>query len=134
MSFEKVQEVVADFKKTLATQTDLFDDWADLSEFDKQFGQVRHDKPFQRTTQITRKIEGIHETELNHKEGVTFQVTKTSIQKGGVFSSDAVSFQIETEIPGQKIKYLVQRKDSDFYALRRMLVARFPYVIVPPLP
>jgi len=41
---------------------------------------------------------------------------------------------VETEIPGQSLKYAVDRKDSDFYALRRILVARFPYILVPPIP
>ena len=51
-----------------------------------------------------------------------------------MFSSDFISFEIETVIPGQTVNYLVQRKDSDFYALRRVLVARFPYLLVPALP
>jgi hypothetical protein len=67
-----VQQLVVDFKKLQKQSADLFDDWADLSEFDKQFKAVKNDRPFIRSTQITRKIDGIHESELNHKEGVTF--------------------------------------------------------------
>ena len=91
-------------------------------------------RPYKRSSHITRKIEGQHETELNHKEGVTFQITSKKIIKGGVFSSDSIFFRVETEIPGQSLKYAVDRKDSDFYALRRILVSRYPYILVPPLP
>lgn len=41
---------------------------------------------------------------------------------------------METEIPGTAYKYIVWRKDSDFYALRKMLVQMVPYTLVPALP
>jgi hypothetical protein len=56
------------------------------------------------------------------------------MKKGGVFKSDTIMFQVETEIPGQTFKYLVQRKDSDFYGLRRVLLEQFPYTLIPALP
>jgi hypothetical protein len=61
------------------------------------------------------------------------EVKQYSLKKGGVFSSDTIWFQVETEVPETKFKYLVQRKDSDFYALRKSLVAKYPYIIVPAL-
>lgn len=69
---------------------------------------------------------------MNHKD-VSCQITQFVVKKGGVFNSDTVWFQVETEIPGEKFKSIVQRKDSDFYALRRSLVAKYPYIIVPAL-
>lgn len=60
-------------------------------------------------------------TELNMKQ-VTMQVLQSELIKSGMFSSDYVVFHVQTEIDGQPDKYMVERKDSDFYALRQVLV------------
>lgn len=53
--------------------------------------------------------------------------------KPGWLSSDYAMFLCETqEKDGERHK--VQRKDGDFYFLRKVLRYQFPHVIVPPLP
>jgi len=32
------------------------------------------------------------------------------------------------------LKWEIQRKDQDFYFLRKILLKNFPYIIIPPLP
>lgn len=40
---------------------------------------------------------------------------------------------METDV-GLASRLKVQRKDGDFYTLRRFLIKQFPYVVIPPLP
>lgn len=72
-------------------------------------------------------------TELNHKKCMV-KVTGWEIKKGTWWTSDHSVFNIETELQDRKDKYRVQRKDTDFYVLRKLLCTSFPYVMVPPLP
>jgi hypothetical protein len=51
---------------------------------------------------------------------VTIKVPSSEVKKGGFFSSDYSLFNIETEI-GSANKNKVQRKDADFYTLRRLM-------------
>lgn len=48
----------------------------------------------------------------------------------GFFSADYASYHIETEADE---RHKVQRKDTDFYLLRKILRTQLPYVLVPPL-
>jgi hypothetical protein len=61
-------------------------------------------------------------------------VQNFKIEKGSILKGDRAFFQVETSFSGTRLKYIVQRKDSDFYALRRGLVQKYPYVLVPALP
>ena len=61
------------------------------------------------------------------------KVTSYEVKKGGWWSSDYSVFSVDTELSGKE-KLRVQRKDTDFYTLRRLLRAQYPYVLVPPLP
>lgn len=78
-------------------------------------------KPFVRETMVTKKISEGQFTEINFK-ACRMEVTQYKIEKKtGLFGHDSVNFQIETEVPGHRFKYLVQRKDADFYGLRQCL-------------
>ena len=74
----------------------------------------------------TTKIEP---TALNNKR-ITVRVLDGSIRSGGIFSASYLLFTIQVDPIGWKI----QRKDQDFYFLRKMLIKEFPYMIIPPLP
>ena len=50
--------------------------------------------------------------------------------QGGLFAASYLMFRVKTEPVG----YSINRKDQDFYFLRKMIVKMFPYMIVPPLP
>jgi len=65
---------------------------------------------------------------------VNVKVTAHEVKKGGFFSSDYAVFQIETEMPEQRERIKVQRKDADLYTLRRLLKVLHPYIMIPPLP
>ena len=56
------------------------------------------------------------------------------MKKGGFFTGDYSHFTVETEIPEEKEKLKVLRKDADFYILRRLLKVVHPFMLVPPLP
>ncbi len=45
-----------------------------------------------------------------------------------------VEWQIETEVLGDQHKHIVYRKDADFYHLRSVLLALYPYTMIPALP
>jgi hypothetical protein len=102
MSFEQVQEIVKLFKNQQEPFV-LTSEWADLSEFDKQFKNVDNSKLIVRETESTKKVPT---TEISSKEA-TIQVTQCDVKKGGVFSREFVMFQVETEIPGRSFKNLV---------------------------
>ena len=65
---------------------------------------------------------------------ITIKVPLVEVKKGGFFTGDFSHFTVETEVPGDKEKIKVLRKDPDFYTLRRLLKAVHPYMLVPPLP
>jgi hypothetical protein len=65
---------------------------------------------------------------------ITIKVPLVEVKKGGFFTGDFSHFTVETEVPGDKEKIRVLRKDPDFYTLRRLLKAVHPYMLVPPLP
>jgi len=61
-------------------------------------------------------------------------VPVVEVKKGGFFTGDYSHFTVETEIPENKEKIKVLRKDADFYTLRKMLKIVHPFMLVPPLP
>lgn len=65
---------------------------------------------------------------------ITIKVPLVEVKKGGFFTGDFSHFTVETEVPGDKDKIKVLRKDPDFYTLRRLLKAVHPFMLVPPLP
>lgn len=62
---------------------------------------------------------------------INVKVPAYHVVNPGMLRSDYCLFHIETEADE---RHKVQRKDVDFYTLRRVLRAQFPYVLVPPLP
>ena len=71
----------------------------------------------------------IEPTALNDKR-INVRVLEGSLKSGGIFSASYLLFTVVVDPLGWKI----QRKDQDFYFLRKMLLKEFPYMIVPPLP
>ena len=57
-------------------------------------------------------------------------MSEGSLKSGGLFSASYFLYTIKTEPVG----WTTQRKDQDFYFLRKILLKLFPYVIIPPLP
>lgn len=60
----------------------------------------------------------------------SIKITDHLIKKGGFFSSDYVLFTVLTA----PTRWKVERKDNDFYTLRRLIRKEFPHLLVPPLP
>ena len=52
----------------------------------------------------------------------------------GFFSSNYIVYEIETNILNDKIKWIVNRRYSDFINLRTALQNQFPHNLIPPLP
>lgn len=71
----------------------------------------------------------IDPTPLNDKR-IQVRVIDGSLKSGGIFSASYLLFTVVVEPIGWKI----QRKDQDFYFLRKILLKEFPYMIIPPLP
>lgn len=71
----------------------------------------------------------IDPTPLNDKR-IQVRVIEGSLKSGGIFSASYLLFTVVVEPVGWKI----QRKDQDFYFLRKILLKEFPYMIIPPLP
>jgi len=59
----------------------------------------------------------ITENALNFKK-ILMKVTNCEVKKGGFFSSDYLMHTITTT----PVKWKVQRKDADFYILRKQLL------------
>ena len=75
------------------------------------------------------QVQKIEPTSLNDKR-ISIRVIDGSLKSGGIFSASYLIFSIVVDPVGWKI----QRKDQDFYFLRKMLLKEFPYMIIPPLP
>ena len=73
----------------------------------------------------------IEPTALNGKR-IKIRVSEGSIKSGGLFAASYLLYKVKTE--GDSLDYSIQRKDADFYLLRKILVKNFPYKIIPPLP
>ena len=72
-------------------------------------------------------------TILNNKQiKVTIQNPKPV--EMGFFSSNYIVYEIETNILNDKVKWLVNRRYSDFINLRTALQNQFPNNLIPPLP
>jgi hypothetical protein len=54
------------------------------------------------------------------------------MKSGGIFAANYLLYKIKTEAGA--LDWTIMRKDADFYFLRKILVKRYPYLIVPPLP
>lgn len=71
----------------------------------------------------------IEPTLLNSKR-IKIRVTEGSVKHGGLFAANYILYKIETAPLG----WVIQRKDMDFYQLRKVLLKQHPYMIIPPLP
>lgn len=66
---------------------------------------------------------------------MSIEVTSYKVEKKQNFiGKDFVQFTVETEIPGERFKHIVQRRDLDFQQLRQVLLQVYPYILIPPLP
>ena len=68
-------------------------------------------------------------TALNNKR-IKIKVIEGALKSGGIFSASYLLFKITVDPVG----WSIQRKDQDFYFLRKMLLKEFPYLIIPCLP
>ena len=71
----------------------------------------------------------IEPTLLNSKR-INIRVTEGSVKHGGLFAANYILYKISTEPLG----WTISRKDMDFYQLRKILLKKYPYMIIPPLP
>lgn len=53
-----------------------------------------------------------------------------AVKSGGMFSSSYLQYRVSVD----PIGWSVQRKDQDFYFLRKYLLKVHPYLLIPPLP
>lgn len=138
-TFSSLKEAVAEFQSQqyVVTQEDddamtnhqTAEDYARNNEYeDIQKTEVFEDAP---KVQIRKyaPTKGIEATPINFTKTV-IKVTDSVVKKGGFFSSDYVLYVIQTS----PTKWKVDRKDADFYTLRRLLKREFPHVLMPPLP
>ena len=80
---------------------------------------------------LTKKVD--EESKSPFKEyKITIKVGEYHVVNQGWFSADYALFHIETETDNGRFK--AQRKDGDFYNLRRYLRYQYPIELVPPLP
>jgi hypothetical protein len=108
MSLEQVVASVAEFVKFTEDA-----DFVDLTEASRE--TAAPPEPEVRLTVATKALSGANCTTLNHKE-VSIEVTSYKVEKKqGLFGHDSVVFQVETEIPGVRFKYIVHRRDQDFH-------------------
>lgn len=75
------------------------------------------------------KCKTLEKTVLNEKI-ITIKVKDSKEINGGLFSKNYISYTIETK----PIGWTVQRRYSDFYLLRQLLIKHYPFHKVAPLP
>ena len=80
-------------------------------------------REFAETLKITRP------TPLNYNK-VEVTVSDGHVKDGGVFFSNYILYTVSVS----PLNYEVQRKDADFYTLRKIILRQFPHMVVPPLP
>lgn len=73
---------------------------------------------------------GIIEPSILNSKRIRIRVYQGQIKSGGMFSSSYIIYNVSVDPLG----WTVQRKDSDFYFLRKYLLKMHPYLIIPPLP
>jgi hypothetical protein len=72
-------------------------------------------------------------TNLNGKE-IKVIIRNPKPVEMGFFSSNYIIYEIETNIISDKVRFLVNRRYSDFINLRIALQNQFPHNLIPPLP
>ena len=72
-------------------------------------------------------------TNLNGKE-IKVVIKNPKPVEMGFFSSNYILYEIETNIISDKVRFLVNRRYSDFINLRTALQNQFPHNLIPPLP
>ena len=102
-----------------------------LGEFNKNY-QVQNPIP-QKLSNLVINCQTLQKSFLNDKQiKVTIQNPKPV--EMGFFSSNYIVYEVQTNIPSEKITWLVNRRYSDFVTLRTILQNQFPNSLVPPLP
>ena len=102
-----------------------------MGEFNKSY-QVQNPMT-QKLSNIVINCQTLQKSFLNDKEiKVTIQNPKPV--EMGFFSSNYIVYEVQTNIPSDKITWLVNRRYSDFVTLRTILQNQFPNSLVPPLP
>ena len=75
------------------------------------------------------KCQTLEKTILNDKK-IVINIKDPKEINGGLFSSNYISYSVETQPMG----WVVQRRDSDFDLLRKLLLKYFPFHKIDPLP
>ena len=93
--------------------------------------------------QQTQKVQNLSSIEFNcnilQKTALNGKQIKVTIKNPkpvemGFFSSNYILYEVETYILPDKIRWVVNRRYSDFINLRTALQTQFPYNLIPPLP
>ncbi len=101
-----------------------FEEWKDTTEDDVP-------KVLMRDSVRTMTIQEMS-SEINFRS-ITAKIADYEIRKGNFLKGDTVLFEIVIEENGTT-KMRVNRTDSDFHELRKLMIVALPYVLVPPLP
>jgi sorting nexin-7/30/sorting nexin-8 len=106
------------------TNNKINDAAVDLSNSEKHI--IRYKKG--RAEKII-KCQTLEKTILNDKK-IVVNIKDPKEINGGIFSSNYISYSVETQPMG----WVVQRRDSDFDLLRKLLLKYFPFHKIDPLP
>ena len=103
------------------------------SYYQNQNQNLNQNQKPQNLSSIEFNCNVLPKTILNNKQiKVTIQNPKPV--EMGFFSSNYIVYEIETNILNDKVKWLVNRRYSDFINLRTALQNQFPNNLIPPLP
>ena len=87
----------------------------------------------QNLTSIEFNCNFLPKTNLNGKD-IKILIKNPKPIETGFFSSNYIIYEIETNILKDNIKWMVNRRYSDFINLRMALQNQFPHNLIPPLP
>ena len=103
-----------------------------ISDINQNYQYQEQQKP-QNLSSIEFNCNVLPKSFLNGKE-IKVIIQNPKPVEMGLFSSNYIVYEIQTNIVSDKINWLVNRRYSDFINLRMVLQNQFPNNLVPPLP
>ena len=104
-----------------------------INDMNQNYHEPQQQNSSQNISSIEFNCNFLPKTNLNGKE-IKVIIKNPKPVEMGFFSSNYIIYEIETNIISDKVRFLVNRRYSDFINLRTALQNQFPHNLIPPLP
>ena len=128
----QIQEEQYKRQREMAQNIQLNIGYINQNNYQPQQQQIPQNKS-QNLSNVEFNCNILQKSNLNGKQ-IKVNIQNPKPVETGFFSSNYIVYEIETNIIQDKIKWLVNRRYSDFINLRAALQKQFPNNLIPPLP